>query len=70
MTLLDDIPLTDPPDLDLDLDLADPGPLRRADNGMSATIRLSNGQVVTLNGITRGMYYPPNYLEDLRAGRL
>ncbi|MGU3409324.1 hypothetical protein ACLBWP_04385 [Microbacterium sp. M1A1_1b] len=66
MTLLDDPQLTDLPD-------DDPPPLphlRRADNGMSSSITLRNGRTVRLDGITHGMYYPPNYLEDLRAGRL
>lgn len=39
-----------------------------SDNGMSSVMTLRNGASLRLTGITRGMVYPPNYLEDLRAG--
>ncbi|WIB61468.1 hypothetical protein DEJ13_06460 [Curtobacterium sp. MCLR17_007] len=69
MTLLDDAQTTDPPDLPDD-DPPRPPHLRRADNGMSSSITLRNGQTVDLFGFAPGMTYPPNYLRDLRAGRL
>jgi hypothetical protein len=64
MLLLDAPPIT----------RSDPEPDRahvvRSPTGMSSVLRLPNGTEVPLSGITAGMYYPPDYLEDLRAGRL
>lgn len=46
-----------------------PGVYRSA-NEMSSSILLRNGNTVDLAGTSHGMTWPPNYLEDLRAGRL
>jgi len=36
---------------------------------MASMVTLPNGTHLRLSGITPLMTYPPNYLEDLRAGR-
>jgi hypothetical protein len=62
--------LLDAPPTAAPSDAPDRARVVRSERGMSSVLRLPNGAEVPLSGITAGMYYPPNYLEDLRAGRL
>lgn len=44
--------------------------ITRSANNAASVLTLRNGEQVQLIGSCPAMYFPPNYLDDLRAGKL